>query len=147
MRRGYTLFELLLVLALMVIVATIAFPVVDSLLTPNRLEAASDLLQAKWAEVRARALDEGRPFRCEFDPQANLLKTGPDDASEEFEQTPFPQGVRFAGEEPVSVIYLPDGTAQDDVDVRLEHQGYRPIVLRVRALTGLVTRAAPEAMP
>jgi hypothetical protein len=37
------------------------------------------------------------------------------------------------------VVFLPDGTAQADREIVLSIRGARPLVVRVRALTGVVT--------
>jgi type II secretory pathway pseudopilin PulG len=44
-----------------------------------------------------------------------------------------------AGQWVTSAIFLPDGTAQDDVDVLLQYPGCRSLTLQLRALTGTTT--------
>jgi prepilin-type N-terminal cleavage/methylation domain-containing protein len=62
-RPGYTLFELTLVLVLLVILAAIAYPSLDSLMGTFRMNAAADMIRANWADARASAMNEGRAYR------------------------------------------------------------------------------------
>ncbi|TMQ33678.1 MAG: hypothetical protein E6K70_11795 [Planctomycetota bacterium] len=43
------------------------------------------------------------------------------------------------------VAFLPDGTARDDATVTLVARGCRPVILRIRGLTGVITVKTPEA--
>jgi hypothetical protein len=38
-----------------------------------------------------------------------------------------------------TAVFLPDGTARDDVEITFVTRGAQPVVLRLRALTGIVT--------
>src|SRR5262249_21638247 len=62
-RPAYTLFELILVLAILIILSAIAFPSLDSMYAGYRLSAAADQVRAAWVSGRAQAVDEGRPYR------------------------------------------------------------------------------------
>src|ERR1700756_3400429 len=62
-RRAYTLFELLLVLALLVLLAAIAYPTLDGVLATFRMTEAADMVRANWADARAYAMNEGRSYR------------------------------------------------------------------------------------
>src|SRR5262249_60102797 len=37
-------------------------------------------------------------------------------------------------------IFLPDGTIRDDVEVPIQGRGARPVILNIRALTGVVSK-------
>ncbi len=150
-RPAYTLFELMLILVLLILLAAIAYPSLDSLLGTFRMNAAADMLRASWADARASAMNEGRAYRFAVLP--NLVV---DDA--------LPKGVRFAtpdsyqsaalyqtGESslPVGsvdsnswstiVTFLPDGTTKEDVEIVFTGSGARPLDIKLRALTGAVT--------
>jgi len=62
-RRAYTLFELLLVLVLLVLLAAIAYPTLDGVLATFRMTEAADMVRANWADARAYAMNEGRAYR------------------------------------------------------------------------------------
>jgi type II secretory pathway pseudopilin PulG len=55
------------------------------------------------------------------------------------EETALPDGSVSVNQWVTQVTFLPDGTAQDDAEVLLEYPGTRPIILRLRALTGSTT--------
>jgi prepilin-type N-terminal cleavage/methylation domain-containing protein len=62
-RRAYTLFELLLVLVLLVLLAAIAYPTLDGALATFRMTEAADMVRACWADARAHAMNEGQAYR------------------------------------------------------------------------------------
>lgn len=180
-RPGYTLFELVLVLALLIVLTTIIYPSLDAMYGEYRLTQAADMVRAAWATARSRALDEGRPYRFAVVPDRGNYRVAPDSADfwagngdmpEAVDAaTPpliladvLPRGVRFTdaqdaragqldpGGESVlpadaippdawstAAVFLPDGTARDDVEIVFTARGARPLVVRLRALTGVVT--------
>jgi prepilin-type N-terminal cleavage/methylation domain-containing protein len=172
MRRGYTLFELLVVLALLLLVAGLAVPSLESMYADYRLQAAVDQVRAKWAEARAHAVAEGRPYRFSVSADGSSFRVAPDgadfwgggdasapagapDAPLVFEDS-LPRGIRFAsadagaageGAAPAAAagdwspvaVFLPDGTARNDVEILFQARYCTPILLRLRALTGGVT--------
>jgi prepilin-type N-terminal cleavage/methylation domain-containing protein len=164
MRRGYTLFELLVVLALLLLLAGLAVPSLETMYADYRLQAAVDQVRAKWAEARAHAVAEGRPYRFSTSADGGAFRVAPDDsdywggggdasapagapdAPLVFEDS-LPKGIRFASADsapaagdwsPVAV-FLPDGTARNDVEILFQARYCTPILLRLRALTGGVT--------
>lgn len=71
---GFTLFEMLLVLALLVALAGIAWPAIEGSFTSARLRTAADKIRTVWSEARLEAMrtgtihefryvEEGRRFR------------------------------------------------------------------------------------
>lgn len=162
-RSGYTLIELVLVLALLVILAAITAPSLDTLYGTFRVTAAADSIRAAWAHARAHAANEGCPYR--FAIQAGCYRVapdapgywadaGPNTASTDGASPPLvleeslPRGVQLtrgpgpdaAAVEWVTVAtFLPDGTARDDVELTLRASGARPLLVRLRGLTGAVT--------
>lgn len=169
MRPGYTLFELMLVLAVLVIMAALAFPTLESMSGPFRLDQASDMVRARWAQGRSRAINEGRAYRFGVLANQGNFRLAPD--GPEFwpsggkpgdglvEEGTLPKGVRFNMAEPSQsqagaapstngnnggpwqtvATFLPDGSAQDDVEITFTTTGARPVALKLRALTGAVT--------
>jgi prepilin-type N-terminal cleavage/methylation domain-containing protein len=59
-RRGVTLIELLLVLALLVIIAALAWPMLQRSFESQRLRKAADLIEAEWGRARVQAMSTGR---------------------------------------------------------------------------------------
>ena len=78
-RSGYTLMELALVLAVLVIVAALTFPLIEPMLSENNVTAARDMVRARWADARGRALEEGRPYRFAVTENTGKFRIAPDD--------------------------------------------------------------------
>ncbi|MFO0903634.1 MAG: prepilin-type N-terminal cleavage/methylation domain-containing protein [Pirellulales bacterium] len=58
-RRGFTLLELMLVLALMVVIAAIAWPSIKGTFASQRLRKAAEQLRAELGKTRVRAMRTG----------------------------------------------------------------------------------------
>ncbi len=179
-RRGYTLFEMVLVLAVLVILAAVAVPSLEAMYGNFRLSAAADMVRANWAAARAHAVEEGRPYRFAVVPNHGNFRVAPDSAnfwsggdvpaSSGGPDAPLvledvlPKGVRFTTPDALqsgtvdqsgdsalptgsvdssqwsrTVTFLPDGTSLEDVEMGFHTRGGQPLILRLRALTGVVT--------
>jgi Tfp pilus assembly protein FimT len=105
-RRAATLFELILVVLILVVVAALAVPSLQSMYGAHKLNGAVDSVRGAWAEARARAMEENRPYRFAVQPDGSAFRVAPDD--DEFwpgdgsqgqglvlEQS-LPTGVRFS---------------------------------------------------
>jgi prepilin-type N-terminal cleavage/methylation domain-containing protein len=218
-RRGYTLFEVILVMAIMVIVASLASTVMfESMYGTVRVTAAADMVRARWSDARHQAVEHGRPYRFAVIPNSGKFKiepydptihqpvpgntagpngpygtagttttapdgspTGPNgtvtNPNVQNTVTPFldgntppvdttsaktgiiiektlPEGVRFgtkdspvnpdsqesAGDYVTIAVFMPDGTAQDDVEIVFAAKGAPSVTLRLRGLTGTSTQ-------
>jgi hypothetical protein len=171
-RLAYTLFELVLVLAVLVVLGSLSIPLMQTMLADNRVPVASDMIRTAWAEARARAVAEGRPYR--FGVQniegGGLFQVAPD--SPEFWEGSvpadpgegmhddgkvlvgkLPRDILFASEaEPAAggwsglITFRLDGTAEEDAAVSFTNQGGQPaLTLRLRGLTGAVTAEGPAS--
>jgi prepilin-type N-terminal cleavage/methylation domain-containing protein len=160
-RSGFTLMEMVLVVMIIAIAAGIAVPVVESLLHPNQVAASIDTVRTNWEQTRARAMEEGRPYRFSIAEGGNTFRIEPDDAD-----TNLDAGYTIEGELPESclfvdggtgiidasakavasggwksvVVFLPDGTAREDVELSFGRPGLARVTLRLRALTGSVSQ-------
>jgi prepilin-type N-terminal cleavage/methylation domain-containing protein len=85
--RAFTLLELLLVLALLVVLAGLAMPMFEGSFASLRLRRATDQVLAVWVRVRTAAIESGRPhqFRFRADSGDYLVEPWPQD--EEFSVT------------------------------------------------------------
>ena len=77
-RRGYTLFEMAIVLALLVLLAGLAWPSLETMYSDYKLQSAVDQVRGKWAALRARAIIEGRPYRFSVVPGGGDFRGAPD---------------------------------------------------------------------
>ncbi|MGE0761077.1 MAG: Tfp pilus assembly protein FimT/FimU [Pirellulaceae bacterium] len=68
MRRGFTLLELLLVMAIVVAVTTLAIPLMSGPLENYRLRLAADQVRASWVRARAMAMEKGQTYAFDYMP-------------------------------------------------------------------------------
>lgn len=174
-RSGFTLLELTLVLVLIVILAAMAYPSMEAMYVDAKLRAGADHLRARFAEARARAIDEGRAYRFAVKPNTSDYRLAPDSPEfwgegqglqEEASVQPLEIEDKVTGdilfqfgdnaalyESPngwtTLVTFNPDGSCNEDRIIRLEYEDARPVELEIRALTGSVSarNAVVEAQP
>jgi prepilin-type N-terminal cleavage/methylation domain-containing protein len=80
MRRGFTLFEIILVMAILVILVAVSYPSIDSLRDYYSLQGSADKVRSSWAEARTRAMEEGRPYRFSVVYGKGNFRVAPDSA-------------------------------------------------------------------
>src|SRR5262245_23236282 len=167
LRRGYTLLEVMLVLTIVVIAASLGAVSVSRFGGDMKQNSAIDLVRARWAECRGQAIEEGRPYRFAIKIEEGRFRLAPD--APEFwggsgaatddepphggmrplvvEET-LPEGIRFAAGSGLSadssgwatvVTFLPDATCAEDAEISFECEGLQPSGLRIRGLTGSVS--------
>ncbi len=77
-RRGFSLLELLLVCAVLVLLALIVVPSMRGMYPYFKQQGAIDSVRAAWALARARAIEEGRPYRFSIEPNGGHFRVAPD---------------------------------------------------------------------
>src|ERR1700736_10447 len=89
-RSAYTLMEIILVLAIIVIVSAIGIPVIQTMLDDARATAAGDMIRGKAAETRARAMETGKAWRLAYLPNTGVFQMAPEGVPEwdNMEHTP-----------------------------------------------------------
>jgi prepilin-type N-terminal cleavage/methylation domain-containing protein len=79
-RRGYTLYEMMLVMAIVLIIAALTSPLIfEGLRSEGDVNAASDLVRSRWADCRSQAIEEGRAYRFAVIPNTGKFKIEPFD--------------------------------------------------------------------
>jgi Tfp pilus assembly protein FimT len=75
-RRALTLLEILLVLGLLVILASLALPAMERPLATHRLRQAGDSLRTEWARARNQAIASGQAlaFHCNLGERTGSLE-------------------------------------------------------------------------
>jgi type II secretory pathway pseudopilin PulG len=77
-RRAYTLLEMMLLLVIIVMLAALAYPSLDSMYGDFKVSSAADQVRAAWAEGRAQAINEGRAYRFAVIPGKGNYRLAPD---------------------------------------------------------------------
>jgi len=90
LRTGFTLLELVLVLAIIVAFSAIAVTSLDYVYPSHQMTRAADMVHAAWASARAHAIDEARPYRFAIVPNKGNYRIAPHDA-EFWSNDPPPQ--------------------------------------------------------
>ena len=135
-RRGFTLLEIVLVVAIIALVAAVAIPSFQAWSQGYRLQQGVDTVRTLWVRARAAAMEEGRPYRFAYVLGTGNFRLAPDD----YENWPelagdvtgptvsgagYPPGLTVEGTLPVGVqfqspfgepemvlLFQPDGTAR-----------------------------------
>jgi len=77
-RQGFTLFEMILVLALIVLLSAALYPNLEAMYGDSKVTASGDKIRAAWAEAQAHAMNEGRPYRFAVRPFTGDFRVAPD---------------------------------------------------------------------
>jgi prepilin-type N-terminal cleavage/methylation domain-containing protein len=171
-RSGYTLFEVLLVMAIIVLVTVIFLPTLDSMYGYHKMSACLDGIRGAWVTARSQAIEDSRPYR--FAVSGGFYRVAPD-SNDYFSGDPpaqdanhrglvltgsLPAGVTFnangqnsftvpsqdkgqeaapSGNWKTLSVFLPDGTATQDIDLFFNITGTRPRSIHLRSLTGTIS--------
>ena len=81
-RLGYTLLEMLVVLAVLLIIGAIIIPTVSGLTGNTKVKGAADAVKARLLEARLNAMEQGRPYVFAISSDGTKLHVGPDETVE-----------------------------------------------------------------
>lgn len=152
-RPAYTLMEVVLVCAVLVIAMAISIPVVSNMFSSSHLDTAKDSVKQSFVQARTLAVKESRPYCFEVQENRNQYRIRPDDNESSGIVQALPENVVFccassnatseeAGWTTVAV-FLPDGTAQEDSEIGIRlADAQQPVMFRLKAATGSVSIAA-----
>ena len=162
-RRGFTILEILVVMAIILLLGAILLPAVAGLWGDNRTKASANMLQARLADARSYAISQGRPYQVLASSDGKQVQVAPDPAEPPEQigsETPPPDyGATSTFPTPVTITpiytggdsapsstmsgwtrlitFLPDGTCREDaMEVHLSEPDGTPLVVKVRGLTG-----------
>src|ERR1700677_4854048 len=77
-RQGYTILEVILVMAIIIIMMAASVPTINSMYGDTRIRGAADEIRGAWAEARTRAIDTGTPVRFAVMKDKEKYRIAPD---------------------------------------------------------------------
>ena len=137
--RGFTLLELLVVLAIVALAAALVAPNIPGVIGSTRLTAAAEITVAFLREARARAIVDGVAVDFEVDPRTGAYRFADRSKSVNASVAVALTANLPAGRKPGSpgvIRFYPDGAASRAA-IRLERSGTQRIVA-VDPLTGRI---------
>lgn len=164
-RSAFTIMEMLVVIAVVVILGAILVPSLVGFWSNNRTKAGVDITTARLSDARGAAISRGQAYRVCVSPDGRQIRVCPDE-SEMPEQLPsgtssapfvrtdtLPDGVVLTpivtgtADSTASadgwltlITFLPDGTCREEAsEFQLAEPDVTPQVVRVRGLTGVWT--------
>jgi len=142
-RQGFSVFEMMVVLAILVIALAVAVPLMSGLFGDTPTRAAADMVKSRWAEARSKAMEEGKPYRFQVT-DSNHFRVAPDDDFDGLgglDET-LPQDVTFGAANQANnvqtIVFLPDGTTASNAELPLIGQSGPPVTLKLNKSTGVV---------
>ncbi len=168
-RRGVTLIEVLVTMAVLVVLGGILVPTIRSMGRDTKSKAGADTLLGRVADARGAAMEAGRPYRLAVSSDGKRVLVTPDDqnASAPAESTASgsaphvtesampgdvtatlhaAEGTQAAPEDGDWIriaTFQPDGSCRESsATVLISEPGVRAILVRIRGLTGAATAEA-----
>jgi prepilin-type N-terminal cleavage/methylation domain-containing protein len=118
-RAGFTLLELVVVMAILLILGSLAIPTMVGVRGNTGIKAGVDAVRAKMFDARSKAMDEGVAYRLSVSDDGKKLQVAPDD----------PNSVDPTHHGMTSTEDMPDGVvvkvqAQDGVQAAPDQTGW-----------------------
>jgi Tfp pilus assembly protein FimT len=161
-RQGYTLLELLAVLAVIIILGLAASLTLEGNYANTRQKAAADLLRARLADARSKAMESGQWYRVAVSTDGSRLRVAPDTSEfatyvaddppafnasvteDRLDKVTLSVQTLESGTEPVRegdwitiATVKPDGTCKEEqVLVEVREGNLAPLYVRIRGITG-----------
>jgi prepilin-type N-terminal cleavage/methylation domain-containing protein len=156
-RKGHTLVEVIAVVAILAAVAAISFPMIKPMMSDGHKDAAADVVRARWAELRGKAMKNQRPYSFEIKEGTVKFRCvaeadDSDDAADAALAGDLPGEIKFANAESSSssggwtkiVTFMPDGSArtfgkEPGLSKLTFSNGSHSLTLQVHGATGMVS--------
>lgn len=154
-RSGFSLMELLLVLALMTVLAAITVPSLQGWQQRLTLEQAASTLQQQITETRLRSIQSGERWLLVLSlPEKTSLQLCPDSPQIIPARFRFPADISWkamsrhnavpTSMETIRLVFRPDGTCSD-ISLQLSDQRGHSLALSLDRLTGSVRIHQPAS--
>lgn len=162
-RKGFSILELVVVMAALLILGALVVPTLFGSRRDTHVKAGSDILHTYIAKARAKAIEDGKPYRLAIYADGKKVQIQPDvdDAGTPNEdedqgtgplicEEKLPEGVMavivVSGDDYTPqdqsgwqrvATFLPDGTCREEnVEIRVTEKGTASITLTLRGVTG-----------
>jgi len=171
-RSGFTIMELLVVLALLLLLAAITLPSFAGLRGNAKQKAAADLVRTRIANARTRAMETGVPHRLAISSDGTRIRLAPDVA--EFASLPASKSGNLSADVNEDLLdkataglsnedgtdntggsaddwktiatFKPDGTCvEDNAFITLNEDGFPPLKIHLRGVTGTARILPPPS--
>jgi len=77
-REGYTLFELLIILVVIVILGAVIVPTLDGVYSNTRQKSAADLIRSRISDARTKAIEQGVWYRLAVNQDKTRIRLAAD---------------------------------------------------------------------
>src|SRR5215218_707219 len=77
-RPGFSLLEVIVVMAILLMISAACYPTLKSSYGYFKLNGGIDSVRAAWAQARAHAIEQGRPYRFSVEPNGTHFRVAPD---------------------------------------------------------------------
>ena len=158
-RRGYTLLELVVVMAILLLLAAVVLPSIGAFRGDTRSRAAADTIRGELATARGHAMESNVPYRVAINQAGTRIRRAPDgpefateaafeyaDGNAKVVEYAFeyviaeilagPEGAGDSEWRTIATL-LPDGTAlEENVVVGVREDDRTPMRIHIRGLTG-----------
>jgi prepilin-type N-terminal cleavage/methylation domain-containing protein len=162
-RKGFSILELVVVMAVLLILGALVVPTLFGSRRDTHVKAGSDIVHTYIAKARAKAIEDGKPYRLALYADGKKVQIQPDldDGGATDDDDPsasgpliceenFPEGVMaviviggddYAPQDQSGwqrvATFLPDGTCREEnVEIRVSEKGAASITLTIRGVTG-----------
>ncbi|MFN0050668.1 MAG: prepilin-type N-terminal cleavage/methylation domain-containing protein [Planctomycetales bacterium] len=100
--RAFTLFEMLLVLAVLTVVAGLTYPSVSALFAHHQLQQGAEMVAIRFSSARVYAVETGLTYQFRFEPNGRRFLVVPFDPEPDSPSTGTASGATNSGSAPVS---------------------------------------------